>query len=508
MSYDDKYLKLAENFTTKEIGVEADLKGFILKPFCGIKDDGSCAGRFCNGKGKVCKKPGKQPIKNRSGACSVESFIEICNAKPYTTVGTLTGYNPKTNMTMGVVDVDRPGAETNAYKILPSIKNTFTNTTARAGGLHFHFAIPGNVKLGKIINFQDQGFDLLVGSNHGVIWPGGKTNPRKILKNIPVVVLSPEEVNNLKSIFGKQANKLNNSAATKSRNPQKKLDSTNLVDMFYANKIKRGNYNNALFAVAAKQLRSKVSNVLDGKYPREALQAFLVEKAKKHLDKPNLDEVELIATRARKTFQAGKVALPYEDLCKEVFKYSNDSTKTATLNVIQNLFKISNHSTPKNSVKSNSLKDVKELTSFINCYLSKAKIKSINIQPDKLMRLVRHFHPNLKKIRLDNIVGGKRITKKTWNLSLVESNDNILGCVQSPPAPEGGCDFKKSLPTVACSKKTCSTLRATRVVKQHKTDPDKKFYNPMRQSFLKNNDTCQPKKHYGITKLRKISRLN
>ena len=409
----NKYTLLNNKSTKKEIAEAFSEIGVLIQPFHGIRDNGTCTCKL----GKNCTKPSKQSYKKKPHICSVTTFVEILNNQPLANVGFRTGLNPASNKKFIVLDVDDPAELPWLRERIPSIDNTFTIKTTK--GFHFYFLTDANNYITRVIRWDGRAIDILGGCKHGVIGPNGQNNPKSILKAVEMAQLSHDEIKTLET--AKTLQNQTSVVATVNTKSSKKLDTVKLVTAFYKNEIKRGSYNDALFAVACKELRAKTKSILNGSYTVYEHITFLKDVAAKYLDKPTMSEVELIAHNSFKGFKAEKTSLSFEDLCTKVFKYTDSYTGSVTLSVIENMFGIVHVSPtvqPTNSQKGGgTYNTVEDLQDYISKHLAQAGAQPYVVHPDKLMRLIRHFHPELKKIRLDKIINGKRITKKLWNIA-------------------------------------------------------------------------------------------
>ena len=326
MNYKYKYQSLNKNSNKKDIASAFVEAGLLLKPYHGFITETpilcSCK------KGVNCKSPGKHPILSSKGVCSLLTFIETSNRKPYLSVGLATGFNPATGMKLIVIDVDNKDSVEWLRQRIPSIDKTFAIETK--AGFHFYFLGDGKNYVKTVINWNDKKVDILSGKQ-GVLTVGSAN--KDVYQSFPMMPLSPAEI---KTLEGAKPFIIKAKKAVKGKKTAINYDI--LHDAFFADSIKEGSRHNALLAVSCKELRRRANDIVSGAYTAEDHQTFLLHLAKVHLPLCDMSEVEHIALSTYKNFDIEKMSMTFDAIWNVVFKKNTKYVSNTILNILSDCY--------------------------------------------------------------------------------------------------------------------------------------------------------------------------
>ena len=432
MNYKYKYQSLNKNSNKKDIASAFVEAGLLLKPYHGFITETpilcSCK------KGVNCKSPGKHPILSSKGVCSLLTFIETSNRKPYLSVGLATGFNPATGMKLIVIDVDNKDSVEWLRQRIPSIDKTFAIETK--AGFHFYFLGDGKNYVKTVINWNDKKVDILSGKQ-GVLTVGSAN--KDVYQSFPMMPLSPAEI---KTLEGAKPFIIKAKKAVKGKKTAINYDI--LHDAFFADSIKEGSRHNALLAVSCKELRRRANDIVSGAYTAEDHQTFLLHLAKVHLPLCDMSEVEHIALSTYKNFDIEKMSMTFDAIWNVVFKKNTKYVSNTILNILSDCYTliVPNIDTEGEGNGNCAGSSLFSLRKHMEMKLAADGITERVVITDKqLVIFLCHLHPGMKKKETDKIIAGKRIRGRLWNI-----NPNVM---PTDTEGEGNGNCSGSIPYVS-----------------------------------------------------------
>lgn len=407
----NKYTLLNNKSTKKEIAEAFVEAGLIIKPYHGVKSDGSCT---CNN--PECKTIGKHPIFSGKGTCSLITFYERVRKVPELSVGLSTGYNPITEQKLVVLDIDNPEALSYVRNVIPSIDKTFAVKTKK--GFHFYFLGSGKNFIKTLINWNGWKVDILAGKQ-GVITVGSVN--KSIYQDLPMAELTEDEVKTLEKAKTQRVKVKGNMGLCpmdQSIHKQQIIDYSDLNNKFHAGVIERGSYHNSLFAVSSKELRRRANDFISGEYTQQDHVEFLLNKAAKYLADADMDKVAAIAVATCKNFDPEKISGTVDKVWNIVFKNNDEYTQSVIRNVLSSSYMIVDMNKKGEGKDNCEGTHISELMSHLNKHIIAAGItESVNITEKQFIIFLSSIYPELKKTKLDKIIDGKRVQKTVWNIA-------------------------------------------------------------------------------------------
>jgi len=434
MNYKYKYTQVSEKTPIKDIGYAFLESGFTLKLYHRVTN-GVCSCWM----GAQCPSPGKQPLFKKKGMTATKAAFDKALLKyPNLSMGIITGYYPKLEKQLVVIDFDNKSPEVwnDVVAKLPSLLSpTFTEETWK--GKHYWFWAPaGSYIFTNTCGALANKVDVLSSNDRGVLTIG---SPDKfLLDNSPIATLTPEECKYLHKITDrKKASPVVKAAKVSVENKvgtkfsQEMLQNSDaMIDKFHAGKTQHGEYYHTLVLLLGAELRrnypkykNNVDNFVD----------WSISKVKNHLQDANIGQVEDYARSLHKNYDPSKVGTP-TSIFNKVFKGYSSETRELLATIFQYGFKISDpeqyQGTENITVGGVSLSILK---ASVYKHLELLDVKEKVFFTDKqFVIFLSEFHPDMKKKRINT----KAFRGRVWNLCSV-SHIDLLSSLSVPEQDQG-----------------------------------------------------------------------
>jgi hypothetical protein len=419
MSYVNKYTEVNQKTPVKNIGYAFLQSGFHLKLYHGITL-GVCD---CKA-GSTCPTPGKHPLFGGLGrTASVKSLDAALLRKPNSGMGVITGYYPKLNKQLVIVDLDNKTQELldETAKLLPSILNpTFTEETKN--GYHFWFWAPAGSYIKTAIRVIN-GLDILSSNTRGCLTIGSAD--KVLLDNSPIATLTPEECKRLHKLTESGATKVPTSDKTaastkvsKKFTPEELLNAGTLVDSFYNGTTQHGQYNSTIFFIASRKLRSSYSSF---KNDVDGFVDWVCTTVSKKLPDANMAQVEQVARSVFNKFDINKCR-SQTAIFDEVFKNNSAEVQDALADIFEYGFHVNG------SIQSGEREDncvwcsLKSLRASVYAHLEALGInETVYFTEKQFVIFLSQYHAGMQKKTIDT----KAFRGRVWNLSTVSHHDML-----------------------------------------------------------------------------------